>query len=299
MTTALIADIQKFAIHDGPGIRTTVFFKGCPLNCRWCANPETISAKPEIMFAPDKCMHCGLCLAACPYGAISPGEYPVRDNKLCRACGDCVAACPRNALILRGREMSAEEIWVEVKKDLPFFKRSGGGITLSGGEPFRQPEAVRRVLEIASGAGVHTAVDTCGCVDWAAIEPALPYIDLFLYDIKQADPEVHRQGTGASNELILANLGRIIAAGKQVLARLPLIPGFNDSPADLERIGGLARGLGVREIRILPFHTYGRGKYDKLGINYRLGDLKAMTEAEAEPARNILEKFIPGAAIGG
>ena len=301
MLKGLISDIQRFAIHDGPGIRTTVFFKGCPLNCRWCANPETIEPRPEIMFSPGFCMQCGICAQTCPQNAVTftPGELPVRDRELCISCGSCAEACPKNALLLRGTLMAVDEIMAVLEKDLPFFKRSGGGVTLSGGEPFRQPEPVGEILRLCAQRGMHTAVDTCGCVAWEAIEPSLEHIDLFLYDLKHLDPKAHKQGTGVTNELILANLGRIQKSGKKVIVSLPLIPGFNDSSENLTRTAVFVAELGITELRVLPYHTYGRGKYQKIGRENSMSQIPALEPAEAEKAKEILEKYIPKVAVGG
>ena len=196
--------------------------------------------------------------------------------------------------------MAVDEIMAVLEKDLPFFKRSGGGVTLSGGEPFRQPEPViREILRLCAQRGMHTAVDTCGCVAWEAIEPSLEHIDLFLYDLKHLDPKAHKQGTGVTNELILANLGRIQKSGKKVIVSLPLIPGFNDSSENLTRTAVFVAELGITELRVLPYHTYGRGKYQKIGRENSMSQIPALEPAEAEKAKEILEKYIPKVAVGG
>ena len=301
MMEGLISDIQRFAIHDGPGIRTTVFLKGCPLSCRWCANPETISPNPEIMFFSDRCIRCGLCVEACPNKAIKigPESLPLLDRTLCNGCGQCVEACPRNARILRGKRISSAEVVWEVLKDLPYYRRSGGGVTLSGGEPFRQPAFIREILVECKKNDIHTAVDTSGYVEWSSIEPSINFIDLFLYDVKHVDAAAHKKGTGVSNELIKLNLIKLLDQGKDVLLRLPLIPEFNTSKEDIEAIGEFVRQIGGKEIRLLPYHNYGKGKYERINRVYHLDHLPLMAEEDVETIRSTLERYIPAVVVGG
>lgn len=301
MVKGLISYIQKFSIHDGPGIRTTVFLKGCSLECLWCGNPETISSSPEIMFSENICMGCGLCQKACQNGAVKivQGRSPLRNRDLCKGCGDCAEACPKNALVLRGKWMSVEAVFVEIEKDLPFYKRSGGGLTLSGGEPFLQADFIKELLKMSAKRGIHTAVDTSGYTQWSSIEQSLEYIDLFLYDIKHMDLVVHQKGTRVSNKLILENLQKLLKLGKNIVLRLPLIPDFNTSKEDLEQIAVFAGQAGAKEIRILPYHKYGSGKYKKIGKKYALDGLQVMDEQDVEKAKKLLEKYIPRVIIGG
>jgi len=301
MVKGLISYIQKFSIHDGPGIRTTVFLKGCPLECLWCGNPETISLKPEIMFSENICMGCGLCQKACQNGVVKiiQGQPPLRNYDLCKGCGACAEACPKNALVLRGKWMSVEAIFAEIEKDLPFYKRSGGGLTLSGGEPFLQADFIKSLLKMSAKKGIHTAIDTCGYTQWSSIEQSLEYIDLFLYDIKHIDPALHQKGTRVSNKMILENLQKLFRLGKNILLRLPLIPDFNTSKKDLKQIGVFASQVGAKELRILPYHKYGIGKYKKIGKKYTLDGVQVMKEEEVEQAKKLLEKYIPKVVIGG
>jgi pyruvate formate lyase activating enzyme len=303
MMKGLISYIQKFSIHDGPGIRTTVFFKGCPLECRWCANPETISPAPEIMFSREACMGCKLCLDACSSSAVEAvkGLLPQgnRQENICKGCGDCAEACPKNALLLRGEWMPVEAVFAEIKKDLPFYNRSGGGVTLSGGEPFSQPGFVRALLKMSAEKGIHTAVDTSGHAKWSSIENCLEFIDLLLYDLKHMDPTAHKKGTGVSNELILENLQKLLKLGKKVVLRLPLIPEFNTSEENLKQTALFAEKMGAEELRILPYHRYGRGKYKKIGKKYELEALQELAEADVENARKLFEQYIPRVIIGG
>jgi glycyl-radical enzyme activating protein len=301
MFKGIISDIQRFSIHDGPGIRTTLFLKGCPLRCLWCGNPETISRKPEIMFSENRCMKCETCLNACHNGAIksTQGKSPSRNRDLCQSCGTCADVCPKNAFILRGKPMSVVAVFAEVEKDLPFYKRSGGGVTLSGGEPFLQSDFLREILKRCAQEGIHTTVDTSGYAKWSAIEQCIEYIDLFLYDIKHMDPVAHKKGTTVSNELIVENLRKLLILGKNVVLSLPLIPGFNSAKEDLEQIAVFAGQSGAQELRILPYHRYGRGKYKKLGKKYPLEDLRVMDAEDVDQAKEVLEKYIPKVAIGG
>jgi pyruvate formate lyase activating enzyme len=301
MVKGLISYIQKFSIHDGPGIRTTVFLKGCPLECLWCSNPETISREPEILFSENICMGCGLCFKACQNGAVKmvQGQPPLRNRDLCTGCGDCAEACPKNALLLRGKWMSSQAVFAEIEKDLPFYKRSGGGVTLSGGEPFLQAGFIKELLKMCTEKGIHTAVDTSGYTQWSSIEQCMAYIDLFLYDIKHMDPVAHQKGTCVSSQLILENLKKLFNLGKDIVLRLPLIPDFNTSAQNLKQVAAFAGEAGAKEIRILPYHRYGRGKYKKIGKKYALEALQLMDEQDVEQAKKILEKHIPRVIIGG
>ena len=301
MVKGVISDIQKFSIHDGPGIRTTVFLKGCPLECRWCGNPETISFKPEIMFSAGACMGCEICLNACPQGAIKAiqNQPLFRDQELCLGCGTCAELCPKNALLLRGKTMSVSEVITEIEKDMAFYKRSGGGVTLSGGEPFLQAGFVKEVLKACTEKEIHTVVDTCGQTNWQSIEQSMEYIKLFLYDIKHIDPVAHKRGTTVSNELILENLTKLLKLGKNVLLSLPLIPNFNTSIEDIKQIGVFAGKVGAKKLRILPYHNYGSGKYQKIGKEYGLANLQKSDHQEVEQVKQILEKYIPNVSIGG
>jgi len=268
---ARIADIIRFSTHDGPGIRTTVFLKGCPLSCAWCHNPETISPTPEIGYVAKKCIGCGECVRVCPEGAHHIDDRGhTFDRSLCVACGACAEACLGEALTLYGREMTAEEILATVLRDRAFYERTGGGLTLSGGEPLLQANFCAELLEMARREGIHTAVDTCGAVPWGAFEQVLPMTDIFLYDLKHTDPEIHRRYTGADNELILQNLRHLSEAGAAIEIRIPVIPGVNDdetfrAAAD-DLLGGLA---GIREVKRLPYNPYARSKYEAVGRDIR------------------------------
>lgn len=265
MDSGVVFNIQRFSIHDGPGIRTTVFLKGCPLRCFWCQNPESQSGRPEIVLDRRKCTLCGACYAACQYGAVLLEETrPVFDRGVCRGCGRCAVICPSEARRLSGKRMTVEEVMREVLKDAKFYENSGGGVTLSGGEPLAQPEFVRLILKGCKQAELHTTLDTCGHAAWPDIETLLEYVDLVLFDIKHLDASVHRDAAGKDNLLILEN-ARKISKSKQMRIRVPLIPGFNDS---FEAVSGIAAfvksELGCRDIDLLPYNSMGEVKYDFL-----------------------------------
>ena len=261
-----IWDLKKYALHDGPGIRTTVFFKGCPLTCLWCCNPESHRSGSEVVWIKERCLACDLCLETCPLGSIHVDAAGGRrvDERTCDHCGICATRCPGDALNLTGRLTDVDEILREVAKDSAFYDRSGGGLTLSGGEPLAQAEFACELLRRYKDGefGSSTVVETCGAVEWEALALVLPHTDLFLYDLKHTDSDEHRRLTGVGNERILENARRIAAAGKKLVVRLPLIPGCNDDDENLRRTAQFARELpGVDQIDILPYHRLGEPKY--------------------------------------
>ena len=263
---ALISDIKRFAVHDGDGIRTTVFFKGCPLKCRWCHNPEGISRKPQLSYIAKKCIQCGACIDRCPAGAhqfFPEGHVFHRDR--CLSCGSCVEECLGQALKLYGREITVDELMPHLLEDADFYESSGGGVTLSGGEPLMQAVFCRELLERLKKEDIRTAVDTCGYASKQAVEAVMPYTDLFLYDLKAVDEEVHKRCTGVSNRPILENLRYINSCGKAVEIRIPYVPGMNDG--EIERMGGFLKDLSVvRCVKVLPYHGFAASKYEALGM---------------------------------
>lgn len=283
MQSGLVFNIQKYSVHDGPGIRTTVFLKGCPLRCPWCHNPESISHQGEIVVLESRCMDCRLCRLACPYGTVIPGDgvLPAR-NELCEVCGACVEACPTGGRKLIGQEMTVAQVMEVVLQDRVFYEDSGGGVTFSGGEPLAQPDFLRGLLEACRARGIHTTVDTCGLARTEQVLAIAPLTDLFLYDLKFMDDARHREYTGAPNVLILENLQALGRAAAQIWIRVPIIPGVNDSEAELEAKARFAATLsGVRQVNLLPFHRTGFPKARRLGQD------NAMAETQPPSAESM------------
>ena len=279
-----VFDIKRFAVHDGSGIRTTVFLKGCPLKCLWCHNPESLSFKPQLAYYVNKCLHCGSCAAVCPTGAHLMTEMGhVFNQDVCAACGKCTDACPADALHLFGKTVTAQDLLPTLLEDREFYVNSNGGVTLSGGECLMQPDFCAELLQLLKAEGIHTAVDTCGFVPRASIEKVLPYTDIFLFDIKAIDPQVHKKCTGQTNELILENLRYIDAMGKAIEVRIPYVPGYNDDQID--KIAAFVRTLqNVTAVKVLPYHNYAGSKYEALGMENtlpeRIPSPKAITAAQ-------------------
>ncbi len=270
MTRGLVFNLQRFSTHDGPGIRTTAFLKGCPLSCRWCHNPEGMRSAPELLALPNRCIGCGACVEACPVGVATPatdGRGHDRSAGDCLACGACVEACPTGARTIAGRELTSERLLEEVLRDRVFYEESGGGVTFSGGEPLRQPEFLLESLAGCRSAGLHTAVDTCGLVPPELLLAAARLADLFLFDLKAVDPGRHRFGTGAGESRILENLTALASVHDEIWLRVPLVPGFNDDPAELDAMAAIAAGLpSIRRVSLLPYHRLGVDKRARLGM---------------------------------
>ena len=267
---ARIFEIKRFAVHDGDGIRTTVFFKGCPLRCRWCHNPEGISAKPELAFYEHKCIGCGECVSVCPSSAhrIEDGKH-VFDRSLCVGCGKCAELCIGEALTLYGKEMSVDEVLSVLLEDREFYENSGGGVTLSGGECLIYDDFCRELLKRLKEEGIHTAADTCGFVSRVALDKVIPYTDIFLYDVKAYDRDVHISCTSKSNNNILENLKYLEAHGKSVEIRIPYVPEYNDT--EIEAIAHFLKDFRkISKIRVLPYHSYAASKYKALDIKNTL-----------------------------
>ena len=264
MARGMISGIKRFEIHDGDGIRTTVFLKGCPLNCLWCHNPENICSQPQLMLFGDKCLHCRFCENTCSNHSFREGEHLLnREN--CIACGRCAGRCPGGALEVSGETVEPRNLLPRLTEDRMFFETSGGGVTLSGGEPLFQPEFTKEVLMLLKEQGIHTALDTCLFASKAVLEQIHPLVDQFLVDIKAMDPEVHRRCTGVPNEPILENIRYLDSLGKYMEIRIPFIPGHNDS--QMEAIAKFLTGLKNRyRIKLLPYHDYGNAKAERLGM---------------------------------
>ena len=288
-----IFDIKRFAIHDGPGIRTTVFLKGCPLHCLWCHNPEGISRQPQLVFTPQKCIGCGHCLEVCPQRVhqLINGQHLIQWER-CLACGTCAEGCYAGALELAGREVTVSEIMDEVLRDRPFYETSDGGMTLSGGEPLAQYSFTIALLQAAKSEGVHTALDTSGFALWGRLEGLLSYTDLILYDLKHMDRERHIALTGVPNERILENLRRLDDAGQAIWVRIPLIPGQNDEDFNCHALGQFLSGLrNVERVEILRYHRFAESKYERIGRDYPLRGLEPPTEERAESRQQILLSY--------
>ncbi len=270
-----VFDIQRFSIHDGPGIRTTVFLKGCPLRCLWCHNPESIRPEPLLSFVADKCIDCGDCVDVCSSRAHlmdGQGRHVFLREK-CVACGECVGACPSGALELAGRDVSSDEVLELVLRDRLFYEASGGGVTLSGGEPLLQIEFAEALLSGAKNAGVHTAVETAGHVNFARLARVAPYTDMFLYDVKETDDALHRKFTGVPNKHILDNLRQLHDTGAHVLVRLPVVPGLNDREEHFREVARVVKPLsGLLGVEVLPYHSLGIAKRDRFGLGSDGGD---------------------------
>ena len=276
----LLVDIDRFASHDGPGIRTVVYLKGCPLRCLWCHSPETQASHSELLYQDERCTGCWLCLEVCPEKALTKNqerEVASLDRARCTNCGECVEVCYPGALKLAGTSVSAGELVEEVAKDLPFFRNSKGGVTLSGGEPARQPEFSYNFLLGCKQRGIHTALETTGYARWKVTLALARVTDLLLYDVKFIDPDAHHRHTGVSNRLILENLGKLAILGLDIQVRVPCIPGINDGEEQIRSAAGSVRRLGIRKIALLPYNTAAGAKYQWLDRSFTLSD-KGQTE---------------------
>lgn len=265
-----IFDLQRFCTHDGPGIRTTIFFKGCPLTCAWCSNPESQQLKPQLMFFEHLCKGCGRCLDACPNGAITVQEDSLVFNRAaCTSCGSCAVVCPHESRTISGKTVTVDELVQAVRQDWQYYMEDEGGITASGGEALLQPAFLYELmLRLHDGLGYHTCLDTTACVPWPTLEKILPVLNLILLDIKHMDSAEHQRLTGIGNELILANARKLGEMEFPVLIRTPLIPGYNDTQANLEQMGEFLRQTGLCSVELMPYHKLGESKYQALGWPY-------------------------------
>ncbi len=291
----IVFDIQDYSIHDGPGIRTVVFLKGCPLSCRWCSNPESQRSAIELGFLEKFCRRCYGCIDECPHHVVSITENgkALTDLERCTGCGRCVEICRAGARKLFGRTMGVRAVLVEIERSRPFYTRSNGGVTISGGEPLLQYDFLYALLRECREKCIHAAVETCGFIrDREKLKCLIPLVDLFLYDIKCIDGEKHKRFTGVSNVEILENAGFLSAHGAAMFIRVPVIPGFNDSTEDMRKIGGFAQTLdSVQEVHLLPFHKLGGFKYDMLGRENPYAEVEKLPHERVLTLQSIFEEF--------
>lgn len=291
--TGLISDIQRFSLYDGPGIRTTVFLKGCPLDCKWCHNPETKSYKPQISFSADKCADCFKCVEACPTGThyIEDGKHKL-NFAACELSGECITACPNDALKIIGQEESIDEVMNVVLRDKDYYKNSGGGLTVSGGEPMNQFTFTRNLLHTAKLNGIHTALETCGFAPLNRFMDIKHLVDLFLFDYKETDTSKHKDYTGVDNKVILENLKKLHDEGANIILRCPIIPGLNDREDHFKGIARLAKELpNLEGIELMPYHDIGRDKAASIGMENEYYNLEPATDEMKHRWLNKLQNY--------
>jgi pyruvate formate lyase activating enzyme len=293
MITGTVFDIRKYSIHDGPGIRTAVFFKGCQLECRWCHNPEGRSYQPELIFRPARCILCDDCLEVCPHEAVSRvGDAILIDRSRCKVNGECAKICNAEALQVVGRVMTVQQVVAELERDVVFYEQSSGGITFSGGEPLAQPGFLLELLIACRNRSWHTAVDTTGFAPWKILDGIRQNVDLFLYDLKLMDDARHRKWTSVSNITILANLRKLSDIGHKIIVRIPIIPGINDDEENLRQTGSFLSTLpNVPAVELLPYHNIAEGKYAGLGRNYELAEIHPPTQEHMQTITTLLAMY--------
>lgn len=299
---AYISNIQRFSVHDGPGIRTVVFLLGCPLRCKWCQNPETINAKPGLMMNHQLCSGCNACVNICPGKAISRDASGriITDRENCCGCWKCNNECYFQARQLTGKLYTVEDVFKEIRKDEVVYKNTGGGVTLSGGEPTLHTDFCFQLLEKCRNYGIHTAIETCGYTDWENFEKLLKVTDLFLYDLKLLDGIKHKNWTGVDNAKILGNLKSLVKASADIIIRVPLIPGVNDDVEEFAGMMSFVKGLGsISSIHIMPFHQIGSSKYEMIGADYQLKDLKEQNKENVDKCAKIAADMGFRVSIGG
>jgi pyruvate formate lyase activating enzyme len=293
-TRALIFDIQDLSVQDGPGIRTTVFMKGCPLKCRWCANPEGQNPYPELMHINSLCKKSYNCISACPYQAVEKNNngYPQFNRDLCKTCKtrECIESCPSRAIKFTGKYLSLDELIGRIKPNLSFYKNSNGGVTFSGGEPFLQTEFIKDFIEHTSSFGLSVGVETCGMFDWQEVCEIADKFDFFYYDLKCLERELHKSYTGITNDVILTNLENLskLCADK-ITASVPVVPGFNDTEIQIKAIAGYCTELGIKKLRLLPYHSLGENKYYDLGREYLMEKNLSVNQMQMQEFLNLVE----------
>jgi pyruvate formate lyase activating enzyme len=301
-TKGLIFDIQRYCIHDGPGVRTVVFLKGCPMRCDWCCNPESISFKPELMIFETTCMGCRQCVDVCPHQALSIEDEKLEvDRSQCDCCGKCSEVCPTQSIQIRGFYKSVPEVIEEVERDYSFYRNSGGGITLSGGEPTAQPKFSIKLLSELQNLGIHTAIETNGYAEWSLFEPIVQRSDLILFDLKHMNSELHERYTGLPNQNILRNLKKASQLGKTIILRVPVIPGINDSITNMVDVANLIKELkgGIKQVDLLSYHRLGVLKYQRLGMTYPLNGAEPPDPERIEEIACLFQAYDLKVKIGG
>lgn len=301
VTEGKVFNIMKYSIHDGPGIRTTVFLKGCPLSCWWCHNPESQEIKEQLMLFPNRCIGCKTCIDVCKHGAIKEVDSMIITNlKECTHCGDCVKECYAESREMAGKTMTVDEVVAEILKDKDFFQQSNGGITFSGGEPLMQPSFLIALLKEMKNLGIHTTIDTCGFASKKTVEEVSQFADLFLYDLKHMNSDKHEKYTGVPNHKILENLKLLRDINKEVFIRIPIIPGINDNIDDLRDFRDFIRTLpNVKIVNLLPYHKIGQEKYNRLGKPYKILDVEEPTQEEMDFASEVIKTCGVNVKIGG
>lgn len=291
--TGVVSEIERWALDDGPGIRTLVFLKGCPLRCQWCANPESQIGERQIGILSQKCIDCGNCTAVCPNGvALAASQGGFKDRRLCAKCGKCIEACPSGAREWIGEYMSVDQVMDIIRKDMAFYRRSGGGVTFSGGEPLFQPDFLRHLLKRCNALGINTALETCGYFRWEASQDILRSVGLVFLDIKHMDQGMHEKVTGVSNKLILENAAKIARGNIPLVIRIPVVPSLNDSHGNIRATADFVRRelASAVGIQLLPYHRLGIMKYEALGLTYELDNIETSSEEEMALLREVISE---------
>ncbi len=297
--TGTVFDIQRYSVKDGPGIRTVVFLKGCPLRCVWCENPESLSIKPQLGFQARDCIRCGACAEQCPLAALDLDRAQRVDYERCDDCGLCVAPCPSEALRMIGKPMGVAEVVTEVLRDRPFYERSGGGVTLSGGEPTMQHAFCLALLQRFKREGLHTVIETSGLLSWERLRPIIEHVDLLYYDLKGVLPRAHKSNTGVDNSLIQENARKLAALGKAIVFRLVMVPGHNADNEHLTELDRFLTEVSADEVHVLPYHDHGEAKLATIRPRQQSLGLQSMPSQEAEQIAAKLRTDTRRVVIGG